>query len=618
MRAKSNLIRIKGIAPLAAVLAFGAVYFNLSYEQHLKKWLEQKATLAYGAAVDIDKLNVDLLNGQAHLQKIQITNPSSPLKNLFEIDKISLHFSVKELLKKKLVIHSVNVSGITSGSLRVNSGVIDDMLEESEEHPVLWQKTDTGVFANLRNQVKQGPLKYLSQITTGAYTLTKMPNLKKSLNSLKYLETLNQSFEKTHRDWTSKVSLLPTPTQLNAWQGDVATWSANPREIASTIDNEKRKHLAIQLREKYETISNELASAQKELTHIKNQMDGINQFLAEDIETLKKELNLPTQANDDLSFSLFGIHAISFLEKLSYWSDTFRHHGTVTFSTPQLEIVRTTNSKQIEYHFLNKKTEPSFYIGEVKLISGSDASNGLVGEFKNFTLFPHFYNYVSQASVRGNITGSNWEGIKLEVQLASENELPLEKVSFSVDSFPLEDFVIRSTSDFDIKISSGTAKLGIEAVFKGPRLDVTGIFETMGTKFSVKSQFSPFEELLDSLTRSRTILITKATAQGEKNSLQLTIESDFGKQLAKNIHETFIKQLAQIDDTLKTHVLDSLFPLRQTINEKIQDAENISLAQMRSTLNELESMMIYTKKYDPQAAKFKHRYSQAEKNHQTL
>lgn len=620
MPARKSPFRAKGVLPLFAVLISGGVYLNLTLDKWVETWVEKKASLAYGASIDIDEVKIDLLKGKAKLKKIQITNPSAPLTNLFEIDTVEIKFSFKELLKKKWVIHSVNVAGVSSATPRLSAGLIEDLVSESQDHPVLWDKTDTGIFASLRNEVKQGPLKYLSQITTGAYTLSKMPNLKKTLVSLKHLEALVQGFETKHRDWTHKLGLLPGPTQLNAWQVDVASWGQRPREIASTLELEKRKELAIKIRENHETISQELSSAIKEVSSVKTQMDGINSFLNEDIEALKKELNLPSSGTGDLSFSLFGIHAITLLEKLSYWSDTFRHHGTVTFATPQLEIVKLTHSKQVEYHFLNKKTYPSFFIGELRVNSSLSPLDGktLTGELTNFTLYPHFYHFACEGSLQGSIPGLSWEGLKLQATLSTQDNLPLEKITFSVDSFPIENFVIRGTSDFEVKILSGTARLEIDTSFKGPTLEAKGSFESIGTKFSVKSQFSPFEEILDSLTRSRTLLLAKASAQGEKTKLGLTIESDFGKQMAKSIQETFNKQLAQIDETLKTHILDSLFPLRQSINEKLQDAENISLAQMRTTLNELEAMMVYTKKYDPQAERFKDRYSQATKNKESL
>ena len=69
--------------------------------------------------------------------------------------------------------------------------------------------------------------------------------------------------------------------------------------------------------------------------------------------------------------------------------------------------------------------------------------------------------------------------------------------------------------------------------------------------------------------------------------------------MASSIKETFSKQISQIDETLRAHLLDSLFPLRQSFNDTLQDVENVSLAQMRNTLNELENLVGYTRKYEP-------------------
>jgi uncharacterized protein (TIGR03545 family) len=610
---KKNLFRVSGVLPLLGTVAAGLYFIGATYENSLKNWLEEKSSLTYGAKIDIEDLSIQLFKGSATLSKIQITNPASPLKNFFEIDKIKVKFSFTELLKKKLVISSMDIQGVRPGTQRIYSGVLEDSVTNSESHPVLWEKTDSGVYGDLRSQIKQGPLKYLSQITTGAYTPTKLPNLKKTLSSLKYLQELNQNFEVAAREWNHQANMLPNPSQLDQWHTQVAQWENSNRNLASTEEAENRRKLALLLRENFQSIGQQLQTASKSLSRFKSQMDGINPLLAQDIESVKKELSLPSSAEQDLSFSLFGLQVINLLEKMSFWSHAYRNYGQVVISKPGFELIRTSSNGTTKYHFLNSISHPSLSIKKITLENAAEShgkKNLLKGEVSDFNLFPRFYKTACTLSLEAKIPDAEIDGLKVQVRLANESGTPKEEFNLVIESFPIDDATIRSTSDFDIKISHATGKIQAKGSVQGDEIDATGRFETIGTRFNVKSQFQPFEEILETLTKYRTTLLVDAKAHGDKNSVTLSIDSEFGKQLAKGITDTFNKQLAQIDDTLKTHILDSLFPLRQSFNEKVQDAENISLAQMRNTLSELEILMSYTHKYEPTSGKHKDRLGQ--------
>lgn len=610
---KKRVFRASGIVPLIG-LSVTAIFIGSNiYESLAKAWLEVKLTQAYGAKIDIQDLKISPLKGTAFLKNIQLTNPSDPLKNLIEIGNISLKFNRAELLRKKLVIDLIEASEIKAATRRTRSGIIDDLISGSEAYPVLWEKADVGGFQTLRNQIKNGPLKYLSQITTGAYTLSKMPNLKKSLASLQYLQEINHKAEAANREWNNQASLLPTGTQLNEWQTTIAKWANSPREIASAHDIEGRKQLAVQIRAKHAQISGQLDSALKHFTLLKAETDAVNNLLEKDLETLKKELSLPSQASEDLSSSLFGHHVISVLEKINYWIDIYRNPGNSVFLSPDFEVVKWSSPNRTEYHFLKRGFSSDFEIKKLTVVADKNDEKKpppFAGELSHFILFPDFFKTNCKAIFSGNIPGLDWEGLKIQADLTSDSDLSNDSIEVSVDSFPLEDFILKSTPDFSIKITSSTAKFKANGSFKSRGLNANGTLETIGTKFSVSSQFSPFEEILEKLTKYRTTLQVAGTASRNKDSTSLTIESDFGKQMATEISETFQKQLAQIDDTLRTHILDSLFPLRQSLNEKLQEAENVLLAKMRNTLSDLELMMSSTKKYDPEAEKFKQRYSE--------
>jgi uncharacterized protein (TIGR03545 family) len=591
---KKSLLRVSGIVPLAVILVVGSYGVSASYEHYLRKWLEEKSSLAFGAKIDIQSLSVHPLQGLATLKKIQITNPRSPLTNIFEIDQISVNFSLGELLKKKLDISLLDIKGLKINTSRIASGSLEDLGPLAETHPVLWEKTNSGAYGELRNQVKQGPLKYLSQITTGAYTPTKLPNLHKTLTSIKHLEELNKSFEKSHREWNVQSNVLPTSTQINQWQSEIAKWNSKPRDLASLSETENRKKLLSLLTDKHKNLKEKLTLATKTVEKYKSEMEKFSSLLDGDIEAVKKELSLPSAEENDLSFSLFGLHVIGLLEKISYWSEAYESSNTTLMTQGNLRLICSQSNGHNLYHYLNLNTLPSLYIQKGRLednVSTNGKNRNISFLFTDFMKFPNFYDRKSTVSLKATIPEFELEDLALEIEMMNNDGNYQKSFQFSVDSFAIENANLRSTSDFELKIAGATGRISAHGKMTGPNLEAEGRFETTGTKFAVKSQFQPFEEVLETLTKYRTNLKVIGMAKKTGDQVELKIESDLGKSLALAISDTFKKQLAQIDDTLKTHILDSLFPLRQSFDEKLQDAENISLAQMRNTVSELENLL---------------------------
>ncbi|MFM8313900.1 MAG: hypothetical protein ACKOA8_06410 [Deltaproteobacteria bacterium] len=601
---KKNIVRLKGILPWVFTVTAGVVTFSASYENCLKTWLETKSSQAYGAKIDIDSVHVELFRGKATLKNIQITNPSEPLKNFATLDTVKIHFNFRDLLKRKLIIESLEVVGLKPLTQRSYSGVLDGLEDlESENHPIFWEKTETGSYAKVRNQIKEGAFKNLSQVTTGAYTLGKLPNPKKTLASLKYLEELTKNFDKAGRDWKRQANLLPSPAQLNQWHAEVTRWNEPERGIASLPSDlmENRRKVASTLREKHDSLIELLKEANKSLSEFKGQMEELNPLLNQDIETVKKELNLPSSEENDLSVSLYGLQVVSFLERLAFWSNAYRNHGKVISRKPGYELVRIDSPGKTVFHFLNQRTSPSVHIktGAFSQSESGTQEKKIYGSLTDFMLFAHFYKKHFTLSLEATLPEIELEGLKFNIGTAQNDGVPIETFDISFDSFPITNISLRRTPDFDIKIANATARMNFSGKFEGPKLEAKGQFEATGAKFQIQSQFQPFEEVLEELTKYRTSLLVDGNVTAEGDTVDIRLESDFGKKLASSIKETFSKQISQIDETLRAHLLDSLFPLRQSFNDTLQDVENVSLAQMRNTLNELENLVGYTRKYEP-------------------
>ncbi len=94
---------------------------------YLLRWaLVTGGESAVGARVDITSVKSSLLDTRVLVRNISVANPSKPMQNLFEADRIEVDFNSHALLRKKLIADYGVVSGLQLGTARQTSGSLPE------------------------------------------------------------------------------------------------------------------------------------------------------------------------------------------------------------------------------------------------------------------------------------------------------------------------------------------------------------------------------------------------------------------------------------------------------------------------------------------------------------
>ncbi len=119
-----RIFRWKALIPLALFVLAVVLGWTLFVDRLIKLGVEAGGTAAVGARVDLASARLKLFQGQLRLRGLQVTNPSKPMTNLFQVDEILLDVGVRALLEKKLDAESVVVRGLAFGTPRKTSGAL--------------------------------------------------------------------------------------------------------------------------------------------------------------------------------------------------------------------------------------------------------------------------------------------------------------------------------------------------------------------------------------------------------------------------------------------------------------------------------------------------------------
>ncbi len=121
-----KIFRWKAIVPLTTALVIMGVVWRIFLNPAVRWGVERVGTQMVGAKVDVAAADVRLRDGVVVLRGLAVTNPNSPMTNLFEADDIVVNVRVAPLLERKVVVDTAAVRGMRFGTARATSGALDD------------------------------------------------------------------------------------------------------------------------------------------------------------------------------------------------------------------------------------------------------------------------------------------------------------------------------------------------------------------------------------------------------------------------------------------------------------------------------------------------------------
>jgi len=130
---KTKIIRKAGVAFAVILLVIIGGAFHYLKDTKIKDYAAVKLTQLNGAEVNLESLKLSILNGEASVSGIQVTDANNPANNQISVENISADASVYDLMLGKVVLDKVRLSDIQFGQKRQAPGkVIETKAEEPE------------------------------------------------------------------------------------------------------------------------------------------------------------------------------------------------------------------------------------------------------------------------------------------------------------------------------------------------------------------------------------------------------------------------------------------------------------------------------------------------------
>jgi len=130
---KTKIIRKAGVAFAVILLVIFGVVTHFLKDTKIKEYASTRLSKLNGAEVNLESLKLSVLNGDASVSGIQVTDAANPENNQIAIDKISAEASVYDLTVGKVVLDEVLLSNVQFDQKRQTPGKVIEVKPEEPE-----------------------------------------------------------------------------------------------------------------------------------------------------------------------------------------------------------------------------------------------------------------------------------------------------------------------------------------------------------------------------------------------------------------------------------------------------------------------------------------------------
>lgn len=292
------------LIPFIAVVAFIAaiVIAVITFKNPLtKRGIIMAMQKAFGARCDIVSVDVQILGSSITVNHLQQANKDSPMKNLFEFEKVRIDFNLTEALRGKFDAEAIEVLGVAIDTDRTYSGELPQI-----EKAVTVSKKDSDFDKLVQDKSKEAleVAKKSIEESFAEYNPQKIiEGVQENLSSPKVAQNVQKEVEGLVNKWQDKPSEMEkkvTDFSKSIENFVNKDWSKvqNPAEIAAAIaqvndaikqgtelsnDVKKIMNDIGEDSKKIKTASAEVQNAIKNDTAlVKTQFDKITSFRMED------------------------------------------------------------------------------------------------------------------------------------------------------------------------------------------------------------------------------------------------------------------------------------------------------------------------------------------------
>jgi uncharacterized protein (TIGR03545 family) len=558
------MIRWGYLIPRLAIVCTIVGFLTLGLSP-LARWaLVTYGSRTMGARIDVEGLELSPWRTEIQVSQTAITNPASPMRNLFELHEGTFTLDRDALLQRKFVVRQGQISGLRFDTVRSNSGAIALPEEEEDEGGGFsFPAIDDQWFKSLAGKLQD--------------------DLESELKTPGLCRELAERYPQEYRQLESQVqSLIDRVEHLRDLIRQVRE---NPLQDPATYED-----LVRQIAEARE----QLAQVQPELGRLREMVSADRQAVSQakqhDEAYVRERLRLESLDPDAISQYLLGQEQAARLQSALAWIRRVRKciPSKRELAGPQRGRGRIVNLPGVP-------RTPDLLFERLAIdgqIAGDTDTASFSGSLCGVTHQPQLYGRPATFSVAtGGPTPLQIHGVIDRTGAVSH-----DKIVVRCPAFTLPRRQLGKAQSLAVSIAPSSAALTLEIDLRDEALSGQFAFEQNDLQMETQlpqaygSQYlqSRLNETLDGVSQVRVAVDLSGTLRRPRGRLR----SDLGSQLAEGFQNAFQQELdaraGQIAARVDQYVQEQFSELERIVDGKQQEL----LARLEEPRRELEQLAL--------------------------
>ncbi len=557
-------------------------------EAFLRQQIEGIASRMNGARVEVGSVEIHPFSGELILRDVQIGNPYSPSRNLFEIERARLAFSSGPLVRRKFIVEKCTIEGMQLDTERAQSALLGET-DLNQSIGGLFDRSATGYYADVRSVLKTNPLKYLGSLSSGLSLNPRIDQIRTQLETLQSLEKQDHEIEALSARWEGGKLALPASDWMKKMRERLQAIDVNNHEAALKDLSRVRGEIASSI----STVTEIAASMSESIGNVQRGIASLTPTLDTDIARVKEALRLPDFSMEDMSPQLFGGQVLGALERMAYWTDLSRRRMPKGDAKEKMTLVMKNSGRGTDVIFANRSGSPELLIQEVEFVPTPEArakNEGVTGKIYGLTSEPSFYQYPAGATIDVHLPAQHIEHVKLSVVVDHAGIDYKESLAFQAQALPLNRLMLHDTSSLSLSIDHSSLFLTLTANFVEQQVRADWAAQIDNAQYGVISRFLPEETTLKRILNPIQSVHMSGEAEGPADQLGLKIQSNLGKLLAAGLRQEFRHALGAIDDNIRRNILDRAEPTRRALASRLGQLRQGALQTVSRSLKDLQDL----------------------------
>ena len=559
------------------ILLFFATIFFVFYF-FVEKWVESSIETSIesitGAKVEIDNLDIKYFPIEIRWKRMQIANPYNTMTNLIETGDVFFKLDVNQLLRKKIIIDTIQVNGLLLGTKRSTDGALPEKIRKKSTL-YLAEKSFTNSYKNLYNNIlKNIPLFEFSNLKENFNpdSIIKKLNIK----TYYYVDTLKNRINNSVKQWdyvindfnNSRKEILNRVEEIKKIEVAKLKTPQNIINAITTIDNSINTINNIK-----STYENRFNSIESEVKNIIQSVDSVKYYVENDYNNLKKTARLPDITTPNIAPILIGNEVYNKVHQYLSYAEML--NVAVKKYKPEPDYEKPERMKGQNIKFPVKGIYPKFLIKEILVAGGKPGAGIFVGQGKinNITDNQPLINKPLIFSLDGMLT--NNRRLILNGLIDRRTNTSLDNYSLTFSHVPVGKIRLGHSNFLPSEITRAFLSTTLNITIHEKNIDL--LFSSTFDKIEINFTHQP-NSIIQNIIYNTLKNIDKINVSlrfwNNKDKYDIAFKTDLDEIIANELKKSVGNEIVRLQNQLKAKFDDY-------VNAKVQELNNIYLEKVK-------------------------------------